>query len=422
MTPDKLHNLEISSPSSIASPPPIVQKREALLKPIKRSIKPPISILERYDYHKLDQGPSKPKLIKIDNNKPSPSAIPTSSSSTPHSHPLKSHVPIKQSEQKELKVIVAAQEVPSSVIKQEVVEVLKSPSIEQQKDAQGTKINNKINIIFQLNDNKSLRKNIILHRRTPKKMVQKITIKETNNNSDDATLVPDKVLCSIDTQTESDNCNVNLTTSNPLNDEPTEHLFFDNDILISLQRSSISFYEFNRLGSLLKKGETDFKLIDRIPRRLHDTLIESDNKFQCLCYNDQNSLPIYVEMRAKQKQLDDPEMCPIAFLYCNVYYIDQRRAKFSSVHLDTVKSVINEIMYTCIPKTSYFIMAWNEKSPDTKGLDTGIVKYKLTPNLDLAKLASIRQFPKLNYRSTQINCGNGEKIVHQFLVNLRLIS
>jgi hypothetical protein len=417
MTPDKLHNnLEISSPSSIASP--TVQKREALLKPAaKRSIKSPISILERYDYHKptVDQGPSKPKLLKIDNNKPSVCAIPTSSSSPAHSHPPKSHqVPVHHSppseKKKESKVIVAAaatQEEISPVVKQEVVEVVKSPSVEQQKDAQSTKINNKINIIFQLNDNKSLRKNIILHRRTPKKMVQKITIKETNNNTDEANLVPEKLLCSIDTQTENDNSNVNLTTSNPLNDEATEHLFFDDDVLISLQRTTISFFEYNRLGSLLKKGETDFKLIDRIPRRLHDTLIDSDNKFQCLCYNDQNSLPIYVEMRAKQKELEDPEMCPIAFLYCNVYYIDQRRAKFSSVHLDTVKSVIGEIMYTCLPHSSYFIMAWNEKSPDTKGLDTGIVKYKLTPNLDLAKLASIRQFPKLNYRTKQINCGKG---------------
>lgn len=36
---------------------------------------------------------------------------------------------------------------------------------------------------------------------------------------------------------------------------------------------SVSFYEYNRLGSLLKKGETEFTLIDRIPRRLHDTMI-----------------------------------------------------------------------------------------------------------------------------------------------------
>lgn len=322
---------------------------------------------------------------------------------------------IKEPNRDQLKVIVAPK-VESPVVKQEhELQLLKSPSTPtEQKDHQNiNKINNKINIIFQLNDNqKSLRKNIILHRRAPKKMVQKITIKETNNNTkmqpEEAVIVPDKVLCTIDTQTESfKQCKINLSSSNPFSDEPTEHLFFEDDILISLQQSTISFFEFNRLGSLLKNDETDFKLIDRVPRRLHDTLVDADNKFQRLCFNDHNSLPIYVEMRAKQKELDDPEMCPIAFLYCNVYYIDQRRAKFSSVHLDTVKSIISDIIYTTVPGSSYFIMAWNEKALDVKGLVTGIVKYKLTPNLDLAKLASIRQFPKLNYHTKQMNCSKG---------------
>ena len=450
---DKLYNHLDISPSSIASPTlhsPTsslslsVQsnKKEALAKPppgilkpardgIKRSLnplKPQISILERHDY---DKGPSEPKLIKIDNKltiTSSKSAI--SSSKKPESsssaNTNKSHVPIKQTdaersdENKELnhdqlKVIVA-QKVESPLVKQELEanNSLRSPMTPEQKDPQNiNKINNKINIIFQLNDNtKSLRKNIILHRRAPKKMVQKITIKEANNNTkiqqDEPALVPERVVCSIDTQTELfQHSDVNLSSTNPLCDESTEHLFFDTDILISLQQATISFFEYNRLGSLLKKGETDFKLIDRIPRRLHDTLIDPDNKFQRLCFNDHNALPIYVEMRAKQKELDDPEMCPIAFLYCNVYYIDQRRAKFSSVHLDTVKAIITDIIYTTVPGSSYFIMAWNEKSTETKDLVTGIVKYKLTPNLDLAKLASIRQFPKLNYRTKQMNCGKG---------------
>jgi hypothetical protein len=56
------------------------------------------------------------------------------------------------------------------------------------------------------------------------------------------------------------------------------------------------------------------------------------------------------------------------------------------------------------------LKAWNEASPETKSIVTGIVKYKLTPNLDLAKLASIRQFPKLNYRTQQVYCGKGEMI------------
>jgi hypothetical protein len=419
-TPTTRERFFPSSPT-IASSSSVQSKSSASLIKLKRTIKPQISILERHDYDK-SAGPSKPKLIKMD-NKPSSS----SSSHTPANSAIsatkklpsaQSHVPIKQSKVDQLKVVVA-QKVESPVLKLEPVE-LKSPTLSEQKDPQNiNKINNKINIIFQLNDNtKSLRKNIILHRRAPKKMVQKITIKETNNNSEEANVVPDKVLCSIDTQTEHSRAiKVNLTTTNPLNDEPTEHLFFDDDVLISLQQSTISFFEFNRLNSLLKKGEPDFKLIDRIPRRLHDTLIDSDNKFQRLCYNEQNSFPIYVEMRAKQKELDDPDMCPIAFLYCNIYYIDQRRAKFSSVHLDTVKSVIADIIYTTVPGTSYFIMAWNEKLMETKTFETGIVKYKLTPNLDLAKLASIRQFPKLNYCTKQINCGDGE-----FLIEIELKS
>lgn len=453
-TQDQMYNHLNVSPPTIASPTLhssspslslLVQnnkKKEALASPPssgilkprdgKRSLnpsKPQISIIERHDY---DKGPSKPKLIKID-NKPSSIASSTSaissskkqSSSSSSGHSNKSHVPIKQIDAEkcakkkevdhELKVIVA-QKVESPVVKHEhEANLLRSPMMPpDQKDPQNiNKINNKINIIFQLNDNtKSLRKNIILHRRAPKKMVQKITIKEANNNTkiqqDEAALVPEKVLCSIDTQTEMFNhSDVSLSTTNPLTNEPTEHLFFDKDILISLQQATISFFEYNRLGSLLKKGETEFKLIDRIPRRLHDTLIDPDNKFQRLCFNDNNELPIYVEMRAKQKELDDPDMCPIAFLYCNVYYIDQRRAKFSSVHLDTVKSIISDIIYTTVPGSSYFIMAWNEKSTETKGLVTGIVKYKLTPNLDLAKLASIRQFPKLNYRTKHMNCGKG---------------
>lgn len=334
--------------------------------------------------------------------------------------------------------VILAQQVDSAktpIVKQESGEGgstrLKQQTLStESKDSQNiNKINNKINIIFQLNDNsKSLRKNIILHRRTPKKTT-KITIKEANNNvnsnnnskaqdssDNEATVVPEKILCTIETQTEESialrksSVAASMSMSNVfLQDDIIEHLFFEDDILICLQHSTISFFEYDRLSALLKKGETDFRFIDRIARRLHDIPVDEDNKLQRLCYNEENPLPIYVEMRAKQKELDDPEIsCPIAFVYCNVYYIDQRSAKFSSVHLDTVKSVINDIYYTTVPKSCYFLMAWSERSLDMKNNHvTGIVKYKLTPNLDLAKLASIRQFPKLNYQIKQMYCGKG---------------
>lgn len=427
----------------------LIKRKE---QPSKRSIKPNISILERHDY---DKGPVKvmklEKHIKTDDDDEEDEDIETNSScSAIDDNNIKSTLPLKlenlkeltvpierlniegnykKSERDQLKVIVAHEETTptAAIVKQEqsscstdassAATALRQQTLStESKDSQNiNKINNKINIIFQLNDN-TKRKNIILHRRTPKKMVQKITIKEANNNStknqsDEATLVPDKILCTIQTQTEEllqTRFTMNMSMTNPLTDEVTEYLFFENDILISLQCNTISFFEFHRLNSLLKKGEPDFRLIDRINRRLHDIHVDSDNKYQRLCYNDSNSLPIYLEMRAKQKDLDDPEMCPIAFLYCNIYYIDQKRAKFSSVHLDTVKSIVHDIKYTTVPHSSYFIMSWHEKSTDTKSNITGIVKYKLTPNLDLAKLASIRQFPKLSYQIKQMYCGKGK--------------
>lgn len=413
------------------------------------SVKSPISILERYDYDKskMTFDDKFAKLSELDNNFPVSESAISSSTRTPIVAAAKNKTPTsspvvkkkkktvsaavdgntkKKKESKKLsdrsetnsnkeaeqvKVIVAQE-----IVKTEPVDV-KPPSVPQSPQSENiNKINNKINIIFQLNND---RKNIIWHhhRRAPKKMVQKITIKEANNNTT-AKIQSDDVertrLVTAETQTDSSltHMNMNMSNSNLLVAEPVEYLFFVDDVLLSLQQNTISFFEFNRLATLLRKGEPDFKVIDTIPRRRHDHLIDADNKFQRLCFNEQNSFPIYVEMRAKQKILDLPEMCPIAFSYCNVYYIDQRRAKFSSVHLDTVKSIINDIVYTCIPGTSYFIMAWNETSPETKSIVTGIVKYKLTPNLDLAKLASIRQFPKLNYRTKQVYCGQGE-IIHK---------
>lgn len=443
---DQSINKNITKPSNLQS---LLLAHKG--KNTKRSVRP-ISILERHDYDKsskivkiekfdddddynentveddeyrmqeessaIDESMKSPLPVENLKNSNVPMNMKCIDATTSESSSNKK-IDCSERERDKLKVIVA-QEVESPVIKQEPGESTLRPQTlsTESKDSQNiNKINNKINIIFQLNDNtKSLRKNIILHRRAPKKtVVQKITIKETNNNnstktqSDETTVVPEKILCTIETQTEEHKTfDMNMSVTSPLTNETTEYLFFENDVLISLQSNIISFFEYNRLSSLLKKGESDFRLIDRIPRLLQDIQVDSDNKFQRLCYNDLNSLPIYVEMRAKQKELDDPQqMCPIAFLYCNVYYIDQKRAKLSSVHLDTVKSVIHDITYTTVPTSSYFIMAWNEKCLDTKGIVTGIVKYKLTPNLDLAKLASIRQFPKLNYRIKQMYCGRG---------------
>ena len=233
------------------------------------------------------------------------------------------------------------------------------------------KINNKINIIFKLNDKSknSLRKNLIMRRRGQKALSKKIRKSTRDTKASDTSsssscsnlntehnLIDVKSFCSVETQTglekeiklevEDEKEDVILTRSisaitdnNPLQaNEPTEHIYFENNILVTLQQSTISFFQFDNLSFLLKKGVADFKLLDVFKRKLHDTEVDVENKCQRICYSELNSYPIYVEMRAKQKQLEDPIQCPIVFLYCNIYYMDHRQAlRHSSVHLDTVK-------------------------------------------------------------------------------------
>lgn len=455
-----LKSLDISSP--ILLPPAAAAKEIPVKSPLRKlqtsapikdpsSNKPNISILERHDYNKsksklaslnLIDDDEKPRAINelsqdlqpkvmIENLDTNILKVPIGKMMKRAELLAKEEPPAKKQKKKKKKKKERDEDPDVIDDKEQVKVIVAPPTVKQEpsdsrqstesKDSQNiNKINNKINIIFQLNDNsKSLRKNIILHRRAPKKMT-KITIKEANNNinsnsskpqvDSETTNVPEKSKIftrSIDTQTVSRA--LNMSNTFPLiHDDPTEHLFFENDILICVSGAFISFFEYHRLSALLKKGESDFRLIDRIARRMHDVCVYNDNKFQRLCYNEENPLPIYVEMRAKQKELDDPESCPIAFVYCNVYYIDQRCAKFSSVHLDTVKSITSDIIYTTIPKSCYFVMAWSEKALDMKGYQTGLVKYKLTPNLDLAMLASIRQFPKVFYKIKQMYCGKGK--------------
>lgn len=323
------------------------------------------------------------------------------------------------------------------------------------------KINNKINIIFKLNDKSknSLRKNLIMRRRGQKALSKKIrkSTKDTktsdtssssscSNLNTEHSLIDVKSFCSVETQTglkeeikweiDDEKEDVTLTRStsaitenNPLQaNEPTEHIYFENNILVTLQQSTISFFQFDNLSFLLKKGVADFKLLDVFKRKLHDTEVDVENKCQRICYSELNSYPIYVEMRAKQKQLEDPIQCPIVFLYCNIYYMDHRQAlRHSSVHLDTVKrycdnsrsltidlifdslyfSLICDITYTTIPNTSYFVISWQEQQNESKNF-SGLCKYNLTPNLDLAKLASIRQFPQLNYQIKHMSCIKGK--------------
>lgn len=223
------------------------KKKEKFMKPLsstaatngkdvtmKRSM-PSITILERHCY---DKAPSLPKQIKVEPSDESLlCAIQTSqplSSSTRCSN--NSNVPIKQSGVADTSQITMGLDEFEVTVAQKA-DKPKVQSFKPQpepKDSQNiNRVNNKINIIFKLGDNsKSLRKNIILHRRTPK--FQKITIKDKNSS---AKTQPDGVLSSssIDTQTEVvQRCAMNISVSKPLCAEPTGKLKVKNFSLQAL--------------------------------------------------------------------------------------------------------------------------------------------------------------------------------------------
>ena len=73
-------------------------------------------------------------------------------------------------------------------------------------------------------------------------------------------------------------------------------------------------------------------------------------------------------------------------------------------------SLLQDICYITIPNTCYFLMSWSEPGLE-KPPSTGLCKYNLTPNLQLAKLASIRQFPTSHYIVKHMNIANNYKLV-----------
>lgn len=187
-----------------------------------KRLMPSITILERHCY---DKGPSQPKQIKVEPVEESLLCAIQSSQPFSSTHcSNNSNVPIKQSDVADSQITMGLDEFEVTVA-QKADKPDAKPRVQsfkpqaEPKDSQNiNRVNNKINIIFKLGDNsKSLRKNIILHRRTPK--FQKITIKDKNKTQ------PDGVLSSssIDTQTEivQQRCAMNISNSKPLCDEPT---------------------------------------------------------------------------------------------------------------------------------------------------------------------------------------------------------
>ncbi|XP_062130949.1 uncharacterized protein LOC133842054 [Drosophila sulfurigaster albostrigata] len=122
-----------------------------------------------------------------------------------------------------------------------------------------------------------------------------------------------------------------------------------------------------------------------------------------------NSTPVYIEMRSHQLDHHRRESMLLS-LYVNVYYYceEEMRPKLHSVHLDAVNCDWNQVIYTCIPESRYFVMAWQQEIVMGKPR-SGICKYSLTPTLDT--LASIREFKQLRHELIHIECLMEDRLI-----------
>lgn len=212
---------------------------------------------------------------------------------------------------------------------------------EQESSQNVNNINNNINIIL------TLGKDLIKRKTKNAKKSQKDKTEPAEPTID---LIP-KSLKSSETQTEE--CHVEKEVEfnkipckvsemkNPLllEDGDIEKLYFEGNVLIVIQEKTVSYFEYETLKQLIS-GNISFSLLDRSVRKIYDE--EADKKnYHRLCFN-HSEYPIYIEMRGKQRELEDFEnMCPQAFIYCQIYYIDCKKIKNSAVHLDTVKRFVD---------------------------------------------------------------------------------
>ncbi|KAL7741957.1 hypothetical protein ACLKA6_012164 [Drosophila palustris] len=122
-----------------------------------------------------------------------------------------------------------------------------------------------------------------------------------------------------------------------------------------------------------------------------------------------NSTPVYIEMRSHPLDHHRRES-KLLSLYVNVYYYceEELRPKMHSVHLDAVNCEWNQVIYTSIAESRYFVMAWQQEIAMGKPR-AGICKYSLTPTLDT--LASIREFKQLRHELKHIECLTEDRLI-----------
>ncbi|XP_068151419.1 LOW QUALITY PROTEIN: uncharacterized protein [Drosophila tropicalis] len=220
------------------------------------------------------------------------------------------------------------------------------------------------------------------------------------------------------------------------------YMYYELDQLIVLQERSITFWKYSQLFNVLstpattptsdgpktKSPQGDPKICDsdhssmasqsqttsgphwvnlgRLRRTTNDIEIVAPFGNR-LCVH--NSTPVYIEMRCHSLDHHRREG-KLMSLYVNVYYYceEELRPKMHSVHLDAVNCEWNNVIYTSIAESRYFVMAHQAEMMMGKS-KTGICKYSLTPTLDT--LASIREFKQLRHELKHIECLTEDRLI-----------
>ncbi|XP_064547695.1 uncharacterized protein LOC135434883 [Drosophila montana] len=224
------------------------------------------------------------------------------------------------------------------------------------------------------------------------------------------------------------------------------YIYYELDQLIVLQEKLVSFWKYSKVFNVLQKATTEdihatatqqhaFNIFGTTPNQntqkdSADSDKSDENNNQRWIYlggtrritNDieivtphcnrmcaHNSTPVYIEMRSHPLDHHKRES-KLLSLYVNVYYYceEELRPKMHSVHLDAVNCEWNQVIYTSIAESRYFVMAWQQELVVGKPR-AGICKYSLTPTLDT--LASIREFKQLRHELRHIECLTEDRLI-----------
>lgn len=144
--------------------------------------------------------------------------------------------------------------------------------------------------------------------------------------------------------------------------------------------------------------------------------IEVEALHQNRIVKDGDSLPVYLEIRARQSEPNEYRQCCLSSVYVNIYQIKQadetdaeKKQKISmhSVQLDTIKGYASTIKYLVIRNSPNIVMCWTEMLVNRTR--SGICKYSLfAPDYD--EVQNILDFACIQQPIKSLYCLNGKLI------------